>query len=335
MKNLRMLFIISQIAIAIAFISCKSSDRQPLLPSISGRPGDLAIVINKAEWDTKTGEEFRRIFQEPFQVLPQYEPIYDIISIPHSAFNTVMQPQRNIIIVNISHMHTESKITVRKDIYARPQIIFDMYAKDDDAFVKLLTDNEKKIISLLDDMERSRLMDNNKKNLDNNIFNNLRNKHNISLFVPRGFKIDTDSDDFVWMNQEIGSIVLGILIYEYEYTDTNTFTLEYLVEKRNRFLQKYVPGEVEGSYMTTESEFEPVFTEYMLKGKRYATELRGLWKMEKGISMGGPFVSVTTLDEKRNKIVTVEGFVFAAGFNKRNYLRQVDAIVLSLEIPEK
>ena len=86
--------------------------------------------------------------------------------------------------------------------------------------------------------------------------------------------------------------------------------------------------------MITEREYGPFFSQYMLRGKQYAAELRGLWKMENGISMGGPFVSITTLDEKRNKVVTVEGFVFAAGLEKRNYLRQVEAIVLSLEIPE-
>ena len=85
-----------------------------------------------------------------------------------------------------------------------------------------------------------------------------------------------------------------------------------------------------GSYMTTEKEFKPKFMEYSLRGKRYVAELRGLWKMEKGISMGGPFVSITTLDEKRNRVVTVEGMVYAAGYDKRNFVRQVEAIVYSL-----
>ena len=56
--------------------------------------------------------------------------------------------------------------------------------------------------------------------------------------------------------------------------------------------------------------------------------------MKNGIAMGGPFVSVTALNEKENKIITVEGFVFAAGEDKRNYVRQLDAIVLSLAFPD-
>ena len=320
--------------IILAIYSCTSGDKQPLLPTISGMPGDIAVVVNKADWDTKIGDEFRRVFEEPYQVLPQYEPIFDMIQVPHSAFGNVMKSQRNIIIVNLSSRHEEAKIVVQKDIWAKPQLILNMQARDDESFIKLFTDNEQKVLNLLENMERKRLMDAYKKNLDGKIIETLKNKHHISLLIPKGFNIDVDADDFVWIGQDVSSSSLGVLVYQYNYTDTNTFTKEFLIEKRNKFVKKYVPGELEGSYMITEREFGPFFNEYPLRGKTYVAELRGLWKMKNGISMGGPFVSITTLDEKRNKIVTVEGFVFAAGQRKRNYLRQVEAIVLSLEIQE-
>lgn len=328
--------VISLVILILAAIagSCTSGEKQPLLPSVSGRPGDLAVVVDKADWDSEIGDEFRKIFEEPYQVLPQYEPIFNMIQIPHSAFSNVMKAQRNIIIVNVSPEYNESKIIVRKDVWAKPQLILDMFAKNDSAFVKLLRDNQKKIINLLEDIERTRLMDTYKKNLDGKIVNEIKQKYHVSLLIPKGFKVYVDSSDFAWINEDVSTSILGIFIYEYNYTDTNTFTKDYLINKRNQFLKKYVPGEVEGSYMTTEREFGPFFSQYLLRGKRYIAELRGLWKMKNGISMGGPFVSITTLDQKRNKIVTIEGFVFAAGQNKRNYLRQVEAIVLSMEITE-
>src|SRR4030042_3902601 len=320
--------------IILVFFSCTSGERQALLPVVSGMPGDLTIVINKAEWDTKIGDELRRVFEEPYQVLPQYEPIFDIIQVPHNAFSNVVKSQRNIIIVNLSPKHDESKIIVQKDIWAKPQLVLDLYARDDDSFVKLFTDNEQKIVKLLEDTERRRLMDTYKKNLDGEILGTLKRRHHVSLIIPKGFKIIYDTDDFVWLGQDVTTSVLGVLVYQYDYTDTNTFKKKYLIEKRGQFIKKHVPGEVEGSYMITEREFSPFFSQYMLRGKQYVAELRGLWKIEKGISMGGPFISITTLDKRRNKIITVEGFVFAAGKDKRNYLRQVEAIALSLEIIE-
>jgi hypothetical protein len=319
--------------ILLISFSCTTGERQPLLPTVSGMPGDIAVVINKAEWDTKIGNELRRVFEEPYQVLPQYEPIFDMIQVPHDAFSNVMKAQRNIIIVNLLSKHEEAKIVVQKDIWAKPQLILDMYARDDDSFIELFKENEQRILSLLEEMERKRLLDTYRKNLDGQILEKLKKKYNLSLLIPKGYKIKADADNFMWIGQDVGAAVLGVLVYQYNYSDTNTFTADYLIRKRNQFVKKYVPGEVQGSYMITEREFGPFFNQYLLRGK-YIAELRGLWKMKNGISMGGPFVSITTLDEKRNRIITVEGFVFAAGQKKRNFLRQVESIALSLEIPE-
>jgi hypothetical protein len=84
--------------------------------------------------------------------------------------------------------------------------------------------------------------------------------------------------------------------------------------------------------MTTEKEFTPQFSEY-LKGNKHMAEMRGLWKTEKGVSMGGPFISISLLDEANKQVITVEGFVFAAGFNKRNYMRQLEAILVNMKFP--
>jgi hypothetical protein len=84
--------------------------------------------------------------------------------------------------------------------------------------------------------------------------------------------------------------------------------------------------------MTTELEVFPQYRSLNLNGT-YTAELRGLWKVE-GDFMGGPFISISQIDEKRNRIVTVEGYVYAPKFNKREYIRQLEAILYSLEFTE-
>ena len=59
-------------------------------------------------------------------------------------------------------------------------------------------------------------------------------------------------------------------------------------------------------------------------------ELRGLWNV-KGDFMGGPFVSYAILDTNHNKILYLEGFVYAPKYNKRNYIKRLEAILLSLK----
>ena len=50
--------------------------------------------------------------------------------------------------------------------------------------------------------------------------------------------------------------------------------------------------------------------------------------------MGGPFVSITKYDEKHGRIVTVDGYVYAGKKDKRNYMRQVEAIMSTLSFIE-
>ena len=316
--------------LTISLVAC-TGEKHPLLPSISGKAGEVTLVLNKAEWDTEVGEEFRRILSTSYEMLPQYEPVFDIIHVTHNSFSNIFKSQRNIVITKISPRIKKPRISVQKDVWARPQLVINIYGKDDDAILSLLNKYENKIITLLDEMERKRMLDVYKRNQDKSLVEKIKKNHNLSLVIPKGYKLDMDSSDFVWLSQEEGGIIQSILAYYYDYTDDSTFTRDYLIAKRDRFLKKYVGGTVPGSYMTTEKEFKPLFSEYSLRGEKYAAEIRGLWKIEKGIAMGGPFVNITALDEKRNRVVTVEGFVFAAGHNKRNFMRQVEAIVYSFD----
>jgi hypothetical protein len=47
--------------------------------------------------------------------------------------------------------------------------------------------------------------------------------------------------------------------------------------------------------------------------------------------MGGPFCSLTVYDSTRARLVTVEGYAYAPYFDKREYVRQIEAVVRSLE----
>ncbi len=51
--------------------------------------------------------------------------------------------------------------------------------------------------------------------------------------------------------------------------------------------------------------------------------------------MGGPFVSLTRLDQVNGRIVTAEAFLFAAGQKKRNAMRQLEAILYTLQMPNE
>jgi len=66
----------------------------------------------------------------------------------------------------------------------------------------------------------------------------------------------------------------------------------------------------------------------------FAFVMHGLFGMH-GAKMGGPFISLSTLDPSGTRIVTVEGFVYAPQFDKRSYMRELEALVFSLRFDEE
>jgi hypothetical protein len=47
--------------------------------------------------------------------------------------------------------------------------------------------------------------------------------------------------------------------------------------------------------------------------------------------MGGPFITIMTYDEKNRRAVMLDGFVYAPNDNKRELLRQVEALLYSAD----
>jgi len=73
--------------------------------------------------------------------------------------------------------------------------------------------------------------------------------------------------------------------------------------------------------------------EISVKGE-YAFEARGLWYMENDM-MGGPFVSHARVDRPNGRVVVVEGFVYAPEKKKRDMMRQLEAALYTLNLPQE
>jgi hypothetical protein len=308
--------------------SCKPDERS-ILPKVTGSAGEVLLIIDKYHWEQESGIEFRNLLTQYHPALPQPEPIFDLIHVTPDQFTKIFQSHRNIIFAEIGSEYYEPKIAVQRNLWSTPQIVIKVQAPDDSALVELLRQSGNKIVSRINRTERDRIVSNYKGYQVQEIVKSLKNKHNLSLYIPKGYDLDADADNFIWIAHETPLTTQSILVYYYQYTDTNTFTSDYLINKRNLFLKKHVPGPVPNTYMATEELVPPDFKEFMYQD-RYFAELRGLWKLENGF-MGGPFVSLSTVDEKRNRVVTVEGFVYAPRDKKREFLRQVESILYTLE----
>ena len=131
-----------------------------------------------------------------------------------------------------------------------------------------------------------------------------------------------------------------ILVYSYPYTSQDQFSTDSVIAMRNELVGRLVTAQVPGSHMGTEyKHFPPVSRQVAALrdsiGGFYAIETRGLWKIMDGEAMGGPFVCLTRLDQVNGRVVTAEAFLYAPGQKKRNAMRQLEAILYSLEMPNE
>ncbi|MBN1821338.1 MAG: DUF4837 family protein [Prolixibacteraceae bacterium] len=325
-------FILKSVIIALVVftaVSCGENTSQGISKSITGRPGEMVIVITKDDWESAPGKLLQETLGQPQLSLPQEEPIFNLVDIPHNAFDNIFKTTRNIITTKISTTVEESGVFFKDNVWARPQATVTINAKNAEQFQELVNENSGKIISYFLKAERSRLQATYKNIHDKAMLKNLQDKFGITMYCQPGFKKAVETDDFIWFRYDTPEITQGIFVYEIKYNSDSIFSPEYLLYKRNLFLKHNVAGPTEGSYMSTNMLIDPVFNIFEHNGN-YTAEMRGLWRTENDF-MGGPYIEIAELDASNQRVIVAEGFVYAPSKDKRNLLRQMEAMIYSMK----
>jgi hypothetical protein len=315
------------VILSLILFSCNNPGAK--YDTITGKAGEVVVVIGKETWKGPTGSLIRQVLAQPQSSLPQDEPMFSLIDVPPSAFINIFKTYRNILTVKISSTYTEPKVEFANDTWAYPQAIVNIQASSPENFEELFKANSNKILAYYLKAEKDRLKSVYKKSHEKAIYKTLHDDLKLNLYVPVGFNIVKKDSNFVWMRYDTPLIYQSIIVYTYPYDSDSTFTPNFQLVKRNLIAKKHIPGPLPGSYMTTETELPLDFNILKFNGN-YASEMRGLWRVENDF-MGGPFISLSVLDASRRRVVTVEGHVYAPKNDKRNYLRQVEAMIYSLE----
>lgn len=336
MKNL-FLQIIAAVVIISSLVSCEEEGTN-VLPRYTGSLGEVVVIMPKTDWNGPPGGYFRDLLGRFYPHLPQAEPFFTALHFSPGEVSNIIDNHRNIIRVRIDPQVSDTTFKLVREKNANDQLYFTMTAPDSLALKSLIDEAGQKMIDLIDEKEVSRIAERYRKEKEKQVIDSIKGHLGVELRLPRGTEIVKAEGDFMWLLRSrmryVGStghdVNQGIFVYSYPYLSDSAFTMKEIIAKRDSVLKKYVPGPAEGSYMTTEMRFPPT-TEVIDFNGHYAAETRGLWKTE-NYFMGGPFLSLTVYDEENERIVCVGGYVFAPKFDKRDYVRQVEAMVYSLEL---
>ena len=317
----------------VAVFAASCNDTSELVKqNVGGKAGEIIIVANKAEWESEPGSELRSILATPYPYLPQSEPSYTLINIPHKSFTSLFEYHRNIIILKVDP-ELKAEFKAVEDVWAAPQTVIMITAPTKEEVTRVIADNAEQLFNIINQAERNRIMRNSKRYEDVALRQFVADKFGGSPYFPKGYSLKKQTDNFVWISYETTYINLGIFVYRIPYKDETSVQLEQLMAATNDIMQENVPGMVDNSYMTISSEILPGLGVMKYKNRNFV-EMRGLWEVKNDF-MGGPFVIHAFYDKNDPKsIIVVEGFVYAPRYDKRDYIRQVESILYSFDWKE-
>ena len=150
------------------------------------------------------------------------------------------------------------------------------------------------------------------------------------LFIPQDLLKMKVGEDFLWASNDGLATIQNICVYSFPYVSEKVFTHDNYIKLRDKFMAENIPGAEPNQYMTTNHDY--VLTRPISVMGRYVLEARGFWNMKNDM-MGGPFVSHSSVDTVNNRVIVVEGFVYAPEKMKRTMIRRLEAALYTLRLP--
>ena len=332
------------------FISCESWLGEQSLPKGRGESGEIIMVIDSARWAGDIGKEIRLTFRETVDGLPREEPLFDLRQVVPRDFKGILKHAKNLVLIiplndnnpegrKMKNLFTQRSLDSlqesqdiflinRKNLFATGQQVLFLILHNDQSFKEKIIREKEQIRYFFNAIEERRAFERMYKiREEKTISSTINTDFGFNLRIPYGFRIAESSEDFVWLRQAGQKIDKSIFIAFKDYSDTKSFEDDKIVEWRNEICYKHIYGNPENpeSYVLTEPLALPTISEVNFNGK-YGKKLVGRWKT-KNISMGGPFISYTFVDEETNRMYYIECFLYSPGVDQRELMRDMNVIL--------
>ena len=316
-------------ACALALMGCKGKRHAQLLPNVSGKAGEIVVVIDKESWEGNVGGVLRSLLACDTPYLAQREPLFSLTNVPPGSFNNMFRIHRNIVILNVNPQNQTTGMVYKRNQWAQPQAVAQINAHDEAGALEILSEAGQQLPEFFEQAERDRIIANAVLYEEISLRPAVEQLTGGIIHFPSGYKLRKATDDFLWIADEKQYTNQTVLVYRYPALAEDNFTLENIILRRNEVMKANVPGMFDGTYMITSEAVLPTLRSLKYHGIDFM-ETRGFWEVE-GDFMGGPFVSHSFYSQDGADIIVLEAFVYAPKYDKRQYLRQVESLLYSFE----
>lgn len=293
----------------------------------NGKAGELILVMDEQYFTDSTRKLIEDVLTQPQPAINQIEPMFDLLQFNKKEFSTTFQRHRNIVHFDINPDYTTNRLSIEKNVWSSPQIYIHVKGTNVDTCIQMFLSQQDEFIPFLYENDLKRLQTFYLKNKNAGIEAKIKEKFGYSISVPQHYFIAREEPNFLWLRFRTAKNDRFIMIYKTPLTDLSR---EKLIQQRDEITKNYIPGALKGSYpIVARHDDFPLYGPIKV-GIRNGFELRGMWESVKD-HMGGSFYSFSFLDSSGENCITIDGFVYAPQEKKRDYIREVEAIVKSIK----
>lgn len=306
--------------------SCNNgaNKKSAYVPESSGNINHVTVVMPEKDWNASLGEKVKSELQEIYEGLPLDEPQFSLVYMNPKAFTGFARQNRNIIWFRKDSLEG---FRLSQNQFARPQLLATITGIDTESQAFYFQENTELLKQTLIENERKEKLRRIMKSPTTE--NTLSIRFGIELTYPSAYKTFKDTTNFVWIQKEVRKGHLNLIAYTLKENILEGSFNERILNIRDSIGKAYVPGRLEGSYQITERAFKPYFYRAIVDGKQaYLT--KGTWEVANDF-MAGPFINYMIQDTLKNRILVVEGFVFAPTASKRDYMFELNTIINTLK----
>ena len=313
----------------VFFLQSCEDNKVVYKPESSARINSITVVVDNDSWNSTIGDKIRNLYADEYEGLPQIEERFTLKQMPYEAFSGFSRSSRNIIYINKT---STSEFFFEADKYARPQIYLEIKGNSIKSILEQIDKSKNEAINKFTNGE----IEENKKRILKSPLKDTSAMEDflINMKMPSAYSLYKQDKNFIWYQKQIQKGHSNIIVTQLP-NQKNIFdyNIQSLIKLRDSIGKSFLPGRNPESFMISEKEYLP----YQKKVNYYGIkmlETRGTWEV-KGDFMGGPFLNYLVEDKLNDRVLFIEGFVFAPSKRKRDNIIELEAIIKSLKLKKE
>lgn len=292
----------------------------------TGKAGEMILAIDTNQWTAAQRRAVMEVLEQPQPAINQIENLFDVLTCSNADFLASFTKHRSIVRFECHADIAGNSFLLKRDAWVNGQVYAHIRGNCADSCLALFLKHQDEITKALYDNDITRLQRAHRKLNNPEVEKKIKTKFGITMTVPDRYFIGREEDDFLWLCYRTPKNDRFVMIYK---QPAYPMVRDSLIAARDRTTKAYIQGAVIGAYpVVADFQSLPLIQNLQI-GYRNGVEMRGLWSSVRD-KMGGPFYSFTTLSDDQSQCITIDGFVYAPQEEKRDYLREVEAIVKSV-----